>query len=815
MDAACGNYRKYWDMDPQVTACGTFRRRNVVQSCSKQTNEVAPPPAPGYQFAGWVTVRSYYSGIPFISGAGCGPTPQTSNHTAPLFWRGGPPSACPPNATSSATNQCTCDKDYLPSPDGKGCAPKIDVPDIQGDKSCPWGNPIYPLEGSKSERLGLTSLGGVPLDLVYDSRPMAPVRADLAAAGVGELSITQAKAFGTLWSSTFHRLLRMDPNAQAATAVRGDGRAVGFRGDGTGAFSPVRANVDQLSFGDFGWRYYDSSGNALETYERGEGITKRVTLSDARLTFTYSTATTLGPDAPEAGLLTAVSDAFGRTIQYRYESVSGNVRVKKLLDPNGRELLFEYDSNNNLKKVTWPDGTAKVFKYENSAHPWALTGIVDENDTQYAFFSYDALGRAISTAYAGDVNKFEVSFGTAPTVDLVDEFATNQQAYYRRRRWNGPVAATVTLPNGETSSIAGALAGGTPKLSTSDQPSGSGCAASSSSQSFDPSGNVASRDDFNGHRACYTHDQARNVELVRVEGLAGGTLCDGVTGAGVALPSGSRKVSTEWHPEWRLKTKVAEPSRRTTYVYQGQDPLGTGTAANCLVAGATPPTLPGGQPLALLCKQVEQATTDADGSQGLTAALQPGVPDRVRSWTYNENGQVLTEKDPLNNITTYLYYPTTTFTGTDPNAEAHTKGDLQEVTNAAGKKTQYTLYNRAGQVVEMKDGNNVITRNTYDARQRLASASVGGQTTNYEYWPTGLLKKVTKPDGVSFVEYTYDDAHRLKTVRDNRNNEITYSLDNLGNRTGEQVKDPTGTLRRQLARDIDALGRVQLITGRE
>ncbi len=798
---------------PVVTSCGTLNKRYVVYACYKYANATTP----GGYIAGQAVVRTYFSGRQFISGAGCSDAPTTAfSESAALWWRGGPPSACPPNANSLIANQCTCNRDYLPSPDGKECRPKIEVPDIQGANSCRWGNPIHPLEGSKSERLRLTSLGDLSLDLVYDSRPMAPVRADLAAAGLGELSITQAKAFGPLWSSTFHRLLRMDPNAQVATAVRGDGRAIGFRGDGTGAFSPVRDNVDQLKFSDFGWRYYDSSGNALETYERGEGISKRVTLGGSRLTFTYSTATTLGPDAPEAGLLMAVADAFGRTIQYRYESGAENVRVKTLVDANGRELLFEYDANNNLKKVTWPDGTAKVFKYENSAHPWALTGIVDESETQYAFFSYDALGRAISTAYAGDVNKFEVSFGTAPIVDLVDEFATNQQTYYRRRRWNGPVSATITLPNGETSTIAGALAGGTPKLSTSDQPAGSGCAASSSSQTFDPSGNIASRDDFNGHRACYTHDQVRNVELVRVEGLAGGESCDGVVGAGVALPGGSRKVSTEWHPDWRLKTKVAEPSRRTTYVYHGQpDPLNNNVIATCPGAGVTLPTLPGGKPLALLCKQVEQATDDADGSQGLSAALQPGVPARVRSWTYNEHGQVLTERDPLNNVTSYVYWPTTTFTGSDPNAEGQTKGDLKEVTNAAGKKTQYTLYNRAGQVVEMKDGNNVITRNTYDARQRLQSVSVGGQTTNYEYWPTGLLRKVTQADGVSWVEYTYDDAHRLKTVKDNRNNEITYTLDNLGNRTGEQVKDPTGTLRRQLARTIDALGRVEQITGRE
>ena len=271
-------------------------------------------------------------------------------------------------------------------------------------------------------------------------------------------------------------------------------------------------------------------------------------------------------------------------------------------------------------------------------------------------------------------------------------------------------------------------------------------------------------------------------------------------------------LSTQWHPDWRLRTKQAEPGKLTTWVYNGQpDPFNANATATC---APTTALLPDGKPIAVLCKQVEQATTDTDGHLGFTAALQSGVPNRVQSWTYNQYGQVLTAKDPLNNSTTYAYYADTSFTGTDPNAVGHTLGDLQTVTNALGKVTQYTQYDKNGNLLQSTDPNGVVTTNTYDPRQRLTSTSVGGQTTTYAYWPTGLLKQMSQPDG-SAVNYSYDDAHRLIAISDNLGNRVDYTLDNAGNRTGESAKDPSGTLSRQLSRAFDALGRVQQTTGRE
>ncbi|MEK7423680.1 MAG: RHS repeat protein, partial [Actinomycetota bacterium] len=324
---------------------------------------------------------------------------------------------------------------------------------------------------------------------------------------------------------------------------------------------------------------------------------------------------------------------------------------------------------------------------------------------------------------------------------------------------------------------------------------------------YDANGNLASADDFNAHRTCYASDLTRNLETTRVEGLPNTQACATVTPPNAVLPATSRKTSTQWHPDWRLAIKVAEPGKITTSVYHGQpDPFNANAIASCAPASAL---LPDGKPIAVLCRQVEQASTDADGHLGFTAALQAGVPNREQKWTYNAFGQVLTHDGPrtdISDITTYTYYPDTT--------ADHTLGDLQRVTNALGQTTNFSKYNKHGQLLQSTDPNGVTTTHTYDLRQRLLSTSVAGQTTSYSYDPVGQLKKVTQPDA-SWIGYDYDAAHRLIALYDNQGNRISYTLDNAGNRIAENTKDPAGTLKRALSRSIDALGRVQQTTGRE
>jgi YD repeat-containing protein len=301
------------------------------------------------------------------------------------------------------------------------------------------------------------------------------------------------------------------------------------------------------------------------------------------------------------------------------------------------------------------------------------------------------------------------------------------------------------------------------------------------------------------------HDPVRNLETARVEGLTNADACASVLATGAALPGVSGKTSTQWHPDWRLEIRRAEPMKLTTWVYNGQpDPFSGGAIASCAPPQAQ---LPDGKPIAVLCKQVEQATSDGSGALGFGAALQSGVPARQRSWTYNALGRLLTAKGPRTDVddtTAYSYYATS--------SSDYTVGDLQQLANPLGQVTTYPKYNRSGQVLRTVDANGIVTDATYDLRQRPTAITTGGQQTLYAYDLVGQLVGVTLPD-TTRITYTWDDSHRLTRISDQAGNSITYTLDYSDNRIAEEVRDARGSFASRLTRAFDALGRLQQVTG--
>ena len=490
--------------------------------------------------------------------------------------------------------------------------------------------------------------------------------------------------------------------------------------------------------------------------------------------------------------LQTISDSFGRVLQVVWK----NVYVIESITGPDLSLHYEYELASNplgtpvvgterLTKVLVKDAggatlTSREYHYEDPRSRFFLTGTTDENANRYSTYAYNDAGQVVSSEHAG---------------------GTNRKTY----SYTGDTSRTVTDPLGTARTFSLVNLGGYGRVTSISQPGGAGCGPGASSLTYDEHRNISSATDFNGNKICYVLDAVRSLETGRIEGVDPGVACPSI--ASTTLVGTQRKILTQWHPSVPAETKISAPKKRTSYIYNGQADL-DGQTLTC--APAT--TLPDAQAIAVVCKRIEQATSDNSGAAGFNAT--PVGQPRIWTFTYNALGQMLTSNGPMGESgngerNTYTYFTDSTAT--------HTTGDLQSVTNAKGHLTEYLEYNKSGKATRMRDPNGVITTLSYDPLSRLASRTVAAdtvaaRTTTYDYDGVGQIVKETAPDG-SFIAYTYDAAQRLTGISDGIGNTILYTLDNAGNRVREEVKDANGSLSRQVMRAYDPLNRLQEVTG--
>jgi RHS repeat-associated protein len=212
----------------------------------------------------------------------------------------------------------------------------------------------------------------------------------------------------------------------------------------------------------------------------------------------------------------------------------------------------------------------------------------------------------------------------------------------------------------------------------------------------------------------------------------------------------AQTTNTTWHATLRLPTSIIETGRTTNYTYD--------TVGNRLSQSV-----------------VDTVTNTA----------------KTTSWTHNPQGLVATETAPNGGVTTYTY---------------DTAGNPATIKNALNRTTSY-LYDGAGRVTREQAPNGLVTTYGYDTKGRLLVMNRGGLISAYTYTPSGQLATSQQPNGHQ-VSYSYDAAQRLTGWADNRGASGTYTLDAIGNRVSEQIKNSAGAVAWQTARSINSVNRV-------
>jgi RHS repeat-associated protein len=453
----------------------------------------------------------------------------------------------------------------------------------------------------------------------------------------------------------------------------------------------------------------------------------------------------------------------------RLQDVSGKITtlnytnglLTSVVGPFGHTLQLAY-TNNRLSQVTNPAGQAITFSYDTAGN---LTQASYPDGASRVYHYENASFPNYLTGITDESNSRFATYGYDTTGRAVStEHAGGVGHYSFVYQTNGTV---VTDPLGSSITYAFTTENRARQITSRALP-GLTTSYAVPTSSTDFQRRATQKTDPRGIITKYIYDQ--NHLTSRTEAF-GTTL--------------ARTTSYLYRSaDEDLPTQIDEPGRRTTMTYDSY--------ANVLTRTVTDLTV---------------------------------TPNESRTWTYtyNASGQVLTVDGPrtdVSDVTTYTYYTCTT---------GNHCGQVNTITNAAGHVTTYNAYNAHGQPTQITDPNGLVTTLAYDSRQRLTDrcsgsylpACSGGELTHLDYWLTGLLKRITNPDA-SFIEYTYDAAHRLTQIQDGAANKITFTLDAMGNRTAENTYDPSNTLRRthtrvfnalnQLWKDVNAAGTANVTT---
>lgn len=457
-------------------------------------------------------------------------------------------------------------------------------------------------------------------------------------------------------------------------------------------------------------------------------------------------------------------DANGAVTGYRLTDEDEGV---ELYDAQGRltsittggalTQVLSYDAVTGLlKEITDPGGRKLTFAFDAQKR---ISKVIDPAGGEYVY-AYDAAANLVSMkAPDGATLGYRYTKPGFPNhvTRIVDELGVDWKSFDYDANGRAILSTlagdaekvTLAYPSATTTTITDAL--GTPRTLTFSVVNG----VPRLTKTTQPcaggcgGGNAATLSYDADGRVTSTVDFKGNMTSMLYDGR--GLLSRRVEGGAGSL---ERTVDITWHPTKRRPVQVTTGGETMGFVYDAGGNL------------------------------VERKVT----SGGQTA-----------SWkmTY-AGGQVSAENGPRTDVedVTSLTYDAA--------------GNLTSIVNALGHATKVGDYDAHGLARRFEDPNGLVTTVTYDARGRLATRTVGGETTTFQSTPFGGVKKLTLPDG-SFYEFAYDAAHRLTQIKNASNERMVYTLDALGNVTRTEIFDTAGASRLVRRRVFDALGRLQKV----
>lgn len=652
------------------------------------------------------------------------------------------------------------------------------------------------------------------------------------------------------WSS---RLLtpKLAPNASASFKFvqGGDGEIETFAPVSTDHFRSTHNEsrlLRKIQSSPERWRL-TTSGGAYQDFDQDGRLIELGSLSDPsrRLTFSYMVASSSLDLAWWA--LERATDARGRVLKFEYNLDKTYqprlLSIKLESDPAMPEVMsFTYWDENvtsnvfwRLKQVRYADNRVRRYLYGD--HEPAngnglrnhVTGVllgtvatIDSIPQRFATYRYDANGRVIDSFQGGALNAGRVQLNYVGNSDTA------------------PSSVEVTQPLGDVRTFQMPPLGVNAELNAlhfaNSVVDGSGTAARVyNAQSPSTCGNAAAND----WRLCRSTDRRGFVTQYFYTGAFQTLIWEGLqNSAGNPATTSTRAIGTAWDASLGLPTERAvcagkvqcagPPSNAWPPSLQSVERWVYDSSGKVLASCEYDPSV--SNALNYACGSANDAPVGVRQTRRTYCTIgAPGCTAATVGWLRQIDGPRVGVAD----ITTYAYHTfTTTQENCATNGPCHREGDLASITNALGHVRSFPRYDFRGRNTRSVDPNGTITDLVYDTEGRLTQRIVRAPsndpnavdaTMRMEYEFYGEVKRILQPDGIG-IEYCRDAAHRITALVQTTlttssqcngatpltgNDAIVYTLDAAGNRIKEEMRDTTGSVKRLLARQYNALGQLR------
>ena len=566
-------------------------------------------------------------------------------------------------------------------------------------------------------------------------------------------------------------------------------------------------------------KYTDKRRNAIRyEYNSDETLSKVISADGGTLEYLYDLmgrkiqvkdqrafVTTYAYNA--FGNLRSENDPNNNAVEYKYD-LNGNMVIQK--DKNGGVSTFIYDACNNViekRQPLYKDGSGSViyarekYYYDEVGNLKSLvrTGTKDKTSTRttnYTYYENNLVHMITDDSGAKTVNSYDLN-GNLIKIERLRLKDTEGNAIYdvEESVYDDMNRIVESIRQADKQDIFGFESLPSSKLIKDDQYEGK--VSLITSYEYDVLGNKTKETSPSGNITTFTYDFMNRLQ----------TISKSVNG-------NLTKISYLYDAQGNRSGEINERGYKSEYTYDVVNRLKT-------VIDATGYTFTynydlSGNKISETNAKNNTITYSYDKLNRLKTTTDPfGIV--ISSREYDANGNLIKEYDAKGNPEIYTYdlagrlVKVTSREGNETKFEFNHYGEKIKAIDGLGNATAYE-YDSAGRLTKVIDANGIKTTYTYDLYgNKLYMTDGRGKTTSYVYGAFGKLKSVKDADaGVRVYQYDLDDnviqmidknGYHTNYIFDSRKlllkknveetgDSVTYSYDEVGNRTG--MSDESG-----------------------